>query len=255
MPRSRNFKISLITALVIVAGFGGYAISQLTAYSYANYAGKYTPKSSGNWSGPYGSDSPGMGNMTNPPSPDGVGASAQFSSSTLAERIAKQAGSRLAGRAPQTVSTAQTKSLSEQVPAGASIDRASHTITFTSSTVSFTVVAIPPYGPDMTFGIAGMNNPTVIVPRGARVTVQFINADSNEAHGWIVTTHEPPFTFGQTVMPAITGAFAGVLGDPTATGNGAETVTFHAGTTGNYQYLCPMPGHAQMGMHGAFIVR
>jgi rusticyanin len=254
MPRSRNFKIALITALVIVAGFGGYAISQLTAYSYANYAGKYTPKSGGNWSGSYGSDSPGMGNMTNPPSPDG-GASAQFSSSALAERISKQVGSRLAGRAPQTVSTAQTKSLSEQVPAGATIDRATRTITFTSGTVSFTVVAIPPFGPDMTFGIAGMNNPTVVVPRGARVTVQFINADTNEAHGWIVTTHEPPFTFGQTVMPAITGAFAGVLGDPTTAGNGAETITFQADTTGNYQYLCPMPGHAQMGMHGAFIVR
>lgn len=257
MPRSRNFKIALITALVVVAGFGGYAISQLTAYSYANYAGKYTPKS-GNWPGSYGSDSPGMGSMgsmTSPPSPDGVGASAQFSSTALAERISKQVGSRLAGRAPQTVSTAQTKTLSEQVPTGASIDRATHTITFTSSAVSFTVVAIPPYGPDMTFGIAGMNNPTVIVPRGARVTVQFINADSNEAHGWIVTTHEPPFTFGQTVIPAITGAFAGVLGNPTATGNGAETVTFQADNIGNYQYLCPMPGHAQMGMHGAFVVR
>jgi len=24
---------------------------------------------------------------------------------------------------------------------------------------------------------------------------------------------------------------------------------------GTYQYICPMPGHAQMGMHGAFIVR
>jgi rusticyanin len=254
MPRSRNFKIALITALVIVAGFGGYTISQLTAYSYANYAGKYPPKS-GNWSGSYGSDSPGMGNMTSPASPDDVGASALFSSTALAERISKQVGSRLAGRAPQTVSTEQTKTLSEQVPAGASIDRATHTITFTSSAVSFTVVAIPPFGPDMTFGIAGMNNPTVIVPRGARVTVQFINADTNEAHGWIVTTHEAPFTFGQTVMPAITGAFSGVLGDPTATGNGAETATFQADTTGNYQYLCPMPGHAQMGMHGAFIVR
>ena len=216
MSRNRNFKIVLIIALFVVAGCS-------------------------NWRGSYDSNR--------------VGASAQFSSSALADRIAKQAGSGLAGRAPQTVSTAQTKTLSNQVPAGASIDRATHTITFTDSTVSFTVTAIPSYGPDMTFGIAGMNNPTVIVPKDARVTVQFINADTDEAHGWIVTAHEPPFTFGQTVIPAITGAFAGVLGDPTAAGNGAETITFQASTAGNYQYVCPMPGHAQMGMHGAFVVR
>jgi plastocyanin len=70
-----------------------------------------------------------------------------------------------------------------------------------------------------------------------------------------VTTHEPPFTFGQTVVPAITGAYAGVLGDPTAGGDGAETITFQAGPAGTYQYVCPMPGHAQMGMHGRLIVR
>jgi nitrite reductase (NO-forming) len=32
------------------------------------------------------------------------------------------------------------------------------------------------------------------------------------------------------------------------------TLTFTAGTPGTYRYLCPVPGHAQKGMTGTFIV-
>lgn len=54
--------------------------------------------------------------------------------------------------------------------------------------------------------------------------------------------------------PGISGAFSGLIGDPTASGQGASTFSFQAGPAGRYEYICPMPGHAQMGMHGAFIV-
>jgi rusticyanin len=252
MSRTRTVKIVLITALVVVAGVGGFTISRLMSYSYMNYATKYRGSSQ-----PYRTWSPAappansgnMGNMSNPP-----GDSTGFSSPSLAASIAKRVGTSLAGRAPQTVSTSQAKALAEQSPSDASINRSTRTITFTASTVSFTAVAIPPFGPDMTFGIAGLTDPTIIVPVNAQVTVHFINADTDEAHGWIVTTHQPPFTFGQTVIPAIPGAFAGILGDPTPSGDAAETLTFRATTPGTYQYLCPMPGHAQMGMHAPFIV-
>jgi rusticyanin len=178
-----------------------------------------------------------------------------FSSSSLAQSIAQAAGTALAGLAPETVSAARTRALGNQVPAGASVDKASDTITFTSRTVSFTVVAVPPGGPDMTFRVAGLTDPAIVVPRDARVTVQFINGDSDEAHGWLVTDEQPPYRFGQPRVPSISGAFSGVIGDPTASGQGARTFTFQAGSAGTYQYICPMPGHAQMGMHGAFIVR
>jgi hypothetical protein len=75
--------------------------------------------------------------------------------------------------------------------------------------VSFTVVAIAPGEPDMTFTVAGLANPTIIIPAQARVTVRFINNDTNEAHGWLVTTHKPPFAFGQPATPAIAGGYAG----------------------------------------------
>jgi len=35
----------------------------------------------------------------------------------------------------------------------------------------------------------------------------------------------------------------------------AGTLTFTAATPGSYRYLCPVPGHAQKGMAGAFTVR
>jgi rusticyanin len=180
---------------------------------------------------------------------------AGFSSSSLAQAIARKAGTALAGRAPQTVSLARTRALGDQVPAGARVDKASDTITFTGRSVSFTVVAVPPGGPDMAFRVAGLTDPALVLPAGAQVTVQFINGDSDEAHGWLVVNEQPPFSFGQPKVPAISGAFSGLIGDPTASGQGASTITFQAGHPGAYQYVCPMPGHAQMGMHGAFIVR
>jgi rusticyanin len=85
--------------------------------------------------------------------------------------------------------------------------------------------------------------------------VRFVNNDADEAHGWLITGNRPPFGFGQPVMPAVAGASAGVIGDPDAAGDGADTIGFTAPSAGGYQYICPMPGHAQMGMHGAFIVR
>jgi rusticyanin len=193
--------------------------------------------------------------MVSPAMPSPGGSAMSSPSPSLAQSIGRQVGTAMAGMAPQTVSLAQTRTLGAQVPAGASVDKASNTITFTTSSVSFTVVAVPPGGPDMTFRVAGLTNPTLVVPNGAEVTVRFINGDNDEAHAWMIVNEQPPFSFYQPKTPAISGAFSGLIGDPTARGQGATTFTFQASPAGSYQYICPMPGHAQMGMHGAFIVR
>ena len=248
MQRNRIITAAFVAGLTIAAMSAGYVTAQVTAYSGGNYGSHYGNSAAG-LGGPMGggpmggapSESPGSGN--------------KFSDPSLAHFIAQKAGARLAGEAPQDVPAGQVKALSKQVPGGAAVDRRSGRITFTTATVSFTVVAIAPGAPDMTFTVAGLSNPTITVPRGARVTVRFVNNDSDEAHGWLITDNRPPFGFGQPAVPAIADASGGVIGNPVSAGDGANTIRFTATSAGDYQYICPMPGHAQMGMHGAFIVR
>ena len=255
MQLNRFGMTALLGGLIIAAGVTGYMTAVATSYS-----GHYNASQYHGYTGPTG---PGGGNpaassspMTGKASPmTGKGSADGYTDPSLAQYLAQKAGTRLAGRAPQEVPIGQVKGLSQQAPAGASIDARTDTITFAGTTASFTVVSIAPGAPDMTFRVAGLTNPTIIVPKGAQVTVRYINNDSDEAHGWLVTSNEPPFSFGQPAMPAIAGASISVIGDPVSGNDGADTVSFTASTAGNYSYICPMPGHAQMGMHGSFIVR
>lgn len=270
MPPNRILTTVLAGGIAIGAASTGYVIAQFTSAS-GHYASQYQPAADG-YAGHTASPSQGAGSASpaapsTPPapmvhsatmpssSPATPGSGSTFDDPSLAQFIAQKAGTGLAGKAPQNVPLSQVKALSEREPAGASIDTRTDTITFHTTTASFTVVAIAPGGPDMTFTIAGLTNPAIIVPQGAQVRVQFINNDTDEAHGWLITGNEPPFGFGQQDRPAIAGGYADVIGDPTAAGDGANTISFTAGDTGSYQYICPMPGHAQMGMHGSFTVR
>jgi hypothetical protein len=93
-------------------------------------------------------------------------------------------GALLADAPGPRVSAAEAATLGDQVPGGATIDRTANRITFTVGTVNLAVVASPAGGPDETFRIAGLVNPTIIVPPGARMTVQLVNADPDTATGW-----------------------------------------------------------------------
>jgi rusticyanin len=232
MQRNRIVTAVVAGGLVIGAASTGYVTAQVTSAYGHNYASQH--------------QSPASSMMPSASMP---------SDPSLAQFIAQRAGTRLAGKAPQSVPPSQVKALSDQDPPGASADSRTNTITFYTTVASITVVAIAPGMPDMTFTVAGLTNPTIIVPRGTRVTVRFINNDTDEAHGWLITGNGPPFAFGQPATPSIAGAYAGVIGDPTAAGDGASIISFTATDAGSYEYICPMPGHAQMGMHGPFIVR
>jgi len=161
-----------------------------------------------------------------------------------------------AGAPGPRVSPATAAGLGAQVPAGAQVDKAARAITFTATSVRLAVVASPAGGPDETFQMAGMINPKITVPAGAHVTVQVVNADPGTAHGLVVTARGAAPTW----MPMITGrpAFPGsalwFLPNPTSAGMHTATLTFTASTPGTYHYLCPVPGHAQKGMVGTFIV-
>lgn len=267
MPPNRIITTVLAGMIAIGAASTGYVLAQFTSAS-GHYASQYQPAANGTTghtaspsqgaigASPAAPSSPMAPSAVMPSSSQaGPGSGSAFDDPSLAQFIAQKAGTRLAGKAPQDVPLSQVKALGEQEPAGASIDARTDTVTFHTTTVSFTVVAIAPGKPDMTFTIAGLINPAIVVPQGARVTVRFINNDNDEAHGWLITASGPPFGFGQPDRPAIAGAYAGVIGDPTAAGDGANTIIFTASDAASYQYICPMPGHAQMGMHGWFTVR
>jgi len=169
----------------------------------------------------------------------------------------KVMGSLWANAPGPRVSAAQAAALGGQVPAGAQVDRAANTLTFTTATAALTIVASPSGGPDETFRAAGLTNPRVIVPAGARVSIQLVNADPDTAHGLVVTSAGAAGSWMpmMTARPAFAGSALWFLGNPTQAGMHAGTLTFTASAAGSYQYLCPVPGHAQKGMAGAFIVR
>jgi rusticyanin len=155
------------------------------------------------------------------------------------------------------VSPAEAARLGRQAPAGARVDRAAGTITFITASVRVVAVASPAGGPDETFRIAGLVNPVLSVPAGAPVRIEVINADPGTAHGLVITA---PGT-GSAWMPMMTDrpAFAGAalwfLGSPSPAGMHSGTLAFTAATPGTYRYLCPVPGHVQLGMTGTFTVR
>ena len=165
-------------------------------------------------------------------------------------------GALFAGAPGPRVSPARATALGSQVPAGASVDRAARTITFTAMNVNLVVLASPSM-PAESFRIAGMTDPAIVVPAGARVSIELVNADEDMAHGLVVTSAGAARSWMpmMTAAPAFPGSALWFLGEPATAGMHAGTLTFTATAPGSYQYLCPVPGHAQEGMAGAFIVK
>ena len=151
------------------------------------------------------------------------------------------------------------KTLATAVPAGATVGRAGNAITFSTNHMRLAMIANSDNSANdnrMFFEIAGLRNPTITVPAGATVTVQFVNADDDEAHRLAFSAAAPPFPFMAMMdaWPAFPGAEGPVLGDPTVAGLHSATFTFVASRPGAYSYLCLIPGHAQQGMFGRFVV-
>jgi hypothetical protein len=167
----------------------------------------------------------------------------------------KVMGSLFANAPGPRVSAAQAAQLGSQAPAGATLDRAANTISFTGTSVRLTVLASPPGGPDETFRIAGLTDPAITVPAGAQVSIDVVNADPDTAHGLVITAGSATTSWMPmlTARPAFPGPAVWFLGNPTPAGMHAGTLDFTA-TPGSYRYLCPVPGHAQKGMTGTFTV-
>lgn len=83
------------------------------------------------------------------------------------------------------VAPADARWFGSQAPAGAIVDRAARTITFTGTTVNLIVLASPSM-PAESFRAARMTNPAISVPAGAHVSIELVNADADMAHGLVI---------------------------------------------------------------------
>lgn len=164
-------------------------------------------------------------------------------------------GSLFADAPGPRISAAQATRLGDEAPRDSTVDRAANRISFTNHTVHLVVLASP-LMPAENFRIAAMVNPTIVVPAGATVSIELVNADDDMAHGLAVTANGSASSWMpmMAAAPAFPGAAVWFLGDPTAAGMHTGTLTFTAAAAGTYQYLCPLPGHAQEGMVGNFVV-
>lgn len=134
------------------------------------------------------------------------------------------------------------------------------TLTYHSRQVTLVALGAPGNRPGMYWQIDGINGPdgpTVSVPAGSTITVDFADGDPGHPHGFELTTAAPPYSrMAMMAGPiAAPGAFIMPVPPPQGTLWYAATVTFRAPVPGTYYYLCPVPGHAQQGMWGKLVVR
>ena len=175
---------------------------------------------------------------------------------TLCGLLSALAGLALAVPGPFTLVTATPKALTPATLAAAqktvthgqaSPDKES--LTFGQKVVRLVVTSGPP-NDMLSYRIAGLRNPTLIVPHGATLRVLFVNTDDDMTHNLRFMVQKPRFkgavkAVGTTNLP-----------HKSETAFHAEELTVrvpaHAGT---YAYLCTVPGHAPGGMYGTLIVR
>lgn len=255
----RTTIVLAVGAVVLACTLTGVGVSLAVSGSSNQavpvYAGNGYPGSGYAGSGYAGNGYAGDGYAGNPPQwmmgggwPAGMMGGARDPGRAMGAALANAPGPR--------VSAADATRLGDLAPAGATVDRAGNRIVFTGTEVTFAVLAAPAGGPDETYRIAGLVNPTVVVPTGARVSIQVINADPDMAHGLVITAGNAsgvwmPMT---VAAPAFSGAALWALGDPTPAGMHNATLSFVAGAAGDYRYLCAVPGHAVRGMSGALVV-
>ncbi len=165
-------------------------------------------------------------------------------------------------REGRQISFVDAMQLLKQTADSAHIDKAKNQATFTGDRIEIAMAAVQPDFPDTTFEVAGLVNPTIIVPAGSTITINFINMDygSGMNHGVVITPDAPPYPV--LSMMGMSNYFVGIPVLPPRQSEDAQkslypesSVTFQAPSSGTYYYLCQYYDHASKGMYGRFIVK
>ena len=169
------------------------------------------------------------------------------------------AGGMMGGALGSVWTPSKVSALVKQSEKGVTLNKTTNTITYHSRHVLLVPLAAPAalHVSGMQWEIDGLINPTVVIPKGAHVTVDLVNADQGYMHGFEITTAEPPFirmAMGQGSI-AFARAFVMPIPPETTQGQYHRSTQFAASKAGTYYYICPVPGHAAAGMAGRFIVK
>lgn len=191
----------------------------------------------------------------------GVGGMMGSGSLVAMGRVGSGGSSMMGGSTSAAAATWTPRQVQQQVRTserGVTINRATNTITYRGHHDLLVPLAAPAalHLKGMQWEIDGLINPTVVVPSGARVTVDLVNADQGYLHGFEVTTARAPF--GEMAMMqgavAFPGAFIMPISPESHGGAPHAQTVFTTTASGTYSYICPVPGHAALGMAGTLRV-
>jgi rusticyanin len=137
----------------------------------------------------------------------------------------------------------------------ATVDKENNTISFAGKDITIVLLAGPEIA-DGKFVIGGLINPSLQVPKDAKISLEMINEDEGMSHGVEITNAIPPYNYmammGGGIYPDtfITPLPAATEGKyPTA------VTTFNSIQEGDFYYICQYPSHASNGMYGKFIIK
>lgn len=167
-------------------------------------------------------------------------------------------GGTMMGGYNQNIQTITSENAKTQMDASlnkATINKGNNSITYTGDEVHIDLLGGPEQA-DGKFVIGDLVNPTLYVPKDARVDLELINADEGMPHGIEITNAAPPY--GQMSMMQ-GGIIKGAIISPLpAAQNGTYTasqISFQSDQSGQYYYICQYPGHAAKGMYGKIIFK
>lgn len=126
---------------------------------------------------------------------------------------------------------------------------ANGTLTFSGGSIMI-LVLMGPMTQDRnmySFVIDNLTNPTLVIPRGTRVTMIVANVDTDAYHALALTGIAPPYAYNLMPMMMSSLASTRVL-PPSSSGFATQQISFTV--SGGLYYACPVPGHAQSGMYG-----
>lgn len=130
------------------------------------------------------------------------------------------------------------------------VSAADGTLTYAGGSVRILVLMGPmTEGESMySFVIDNFTNPTLVIPQGTRVTMVVVNVDTDAYHGLTLTSLPPPYPYNAMAMMMSSWGSTGELPPSSSSGLATQQISFTVG--GEMYYLCPVPGHAQLGMYG-----